>query len=310
MTPDDPDPLWPRSVTWLARGTDRWTAQIGGRPSEQPSEQPRLAVLGIPAQLTSLSASGAGATPASVRAALARFSTYQATSGLDLRQLWAVDLGDIVDPDSDAGEARTIDRVQGWRGDLLVALGGDNSITYATAVGSRADGLVTFDAHHDLRDGRSNGSPVRRLVEAGIPGERIVQIGIADFANSADYSRRAADLGITVISRGDLRSRPADEVIAEALAIAGCGPSGRVHLDIDVDVCDRAVAPACPASLPGGISAAQLLALTTATVADPRVVSVDIAEVDATADAPDQRTVRLAAMCLLSAAAALLGRAP
>jgi formiminoglutamase len=44
---------------------------------------------------------------------------------------------------------------------------------------------------------------------------------------------------------------------------------------------------------------------------DPRVAAIDITEVDAGAD-PDGRTVRLAAMCVLEAAAGLavrLGRA-
>ncbi|MET0975750.1 MAG: formimidoylglutamase, partial [Leifsonia sp.] len=36
---------------------------------------------------------------------------------------------------------------------------------------------------------------------------------------------------------------------------------------------------------------------------DERVRSIDIAEVDATADAPDGRTVRLAALCVLEAVA-------
>jgi formiminoglutamase len=79
---------------------------------------------------------------------------------------------------------------------LLIALGGDNSITYATAQGAGAAGLITLDAHFDLRDGVSNGSPVRRLVDDGLDPTRIVQIGIADFANSAAYAQRAADLGI------------------------------------------------------------------------------------------------------------------
>ena len=37
--------------------------------------------------------------------------------------------------------------------------------------------------------------------------------------------------------------------------------------------------------------------------ADPRVVSVDLTEVDATADTADGRTVRLVALCVLEAAA-------
>jgi formiminoglutamase len=40
---------------------------------------------------------------------------------------------------------------------------------------------------------------------------------------------------------------------------------------------------------------------------DPRVKTIDVTEVDATND-PDGRTVRLAALCLLEAAAGLAGR--
>src|SRR5690606_14083695 len=187
-------------------------------------------------------------------------------------------------------------------------LGGDNSLTYPVALGSAASGLITFDAHFDLRDGISNGSPVRRLVEdapaaSTVPTERIdprriVQIGIADFANSAAYAHRAADWGIRVITLDEVRRRGIDDVVAEALRIAG-GQDGRIHLDIDVDVCDRSVAPGCPASVPGGLQAWELRALTRAVASDARVVSADIAEVDATADAEDARTVRLAALCVL-----------
>jgi formiminoglutamase len=38
---------------------------------------------------------------------------------------------------------------------------------------------------------------------------------------------------------------------------------------------------------------------------DPRVRVIDVTEVDATNDAPDERTVRLAALCVLEAAAGL-----
>jgi len=43
---------------------------------------------------------------------------------------------------------------------------------------------------------------------------------------------------------------------------------------------------------------------------DPRVRVVDITEVDATKDTADGRTVRLAAMCVLEAAAGLALRSP
>ena len=230
------------------------------------------------------------------------------------------DAGDIADPDGSAGEARVIARVRELSSTtgLVIALGGDNSLTYPVALGAEATGLITFDAHFDLRDGISNGTPVRRLVEdvpdaspldtSRIDPTKIVQIGIADFANSAAYARRAAEWGIRVITLDELRRRGIDDVVAEAVDFAGSGADSRIHLDIDVDVCDRSVAPGCPASVPGGLQAWELRALSRAVATDRRVVSADLAEVDATADADDARTVRLAALCVLELLAGLAAR--
>lgn len=289
------DPLWPRAGDWPS------SDDVPGRVD--------AAILGVPAWRTSLSPTGAHATPTAVREALRRFSpTLLGASPVDLNDVLAiVDAGDVVEPDGPEGEASVRYRVGELRAraEFVTALGGDNSATYAVAQGMDAAGLITLDAHFDLRDGISNGSPVRRLVEGGLDPRRIVQVGIADFANSAAYARRAAELGITVITLDDVRRRGVAEVMAEALEVAGSGP-GAVHLDIDVDVCDRAVAPGCPASVPGGLAAWELRALVRGAASDPRVRSADIVEVDATADTPDGRTVRLAALCVLEL---LAGRA-
>jgi formiminoglutamase len=280
------DVLWPRAGAWPPIDEGEWDA----------------ALLGVPAFRTSLSPTGAHATPAAIREALRRYSpTLLGPPPVDLDdRLRIADVGDIDEPDGQAGEASVRLAVAALRerADLVIALGGDNSITYAVAQGADAAGLITVDAHFDLRDGVSNGSPVRRLVEDGLDPRHIVQLGIADFANSAAYARRAADLGITVVTMDDLRRRGTADVVAEALRVAGAG-DGPVHLDIDVDVCDRSVAPGCPASVPGGLAAWELRSLVRAIAADARVHSADIAEVDATADAPDGRTVRLAALCVL-----------
>ncbi|WP_083506551.1 arginase family protein [Leucobacter sp. G161] len=312
------DPLWPRTGGWQ----DLAAAGPGSID---------LAVIGIPTSQTSLSPTNAHVTPAAVREALRRYSSHVVAAGgpgmpgtlggrgtepelvLD-EALRIVDAGDVADPDTEAGElhAATAVRQLAERAELVVALGGDNALTVPAAVGVAGDalplaGLITLDAHHDLRDGRSNGSPVRRLVEAGLDPKRIVQIGIADFANSRAYRERAKAWGITVIHRDELFERPLREIAAEALAIAGAG-GGPIHVDLDVDVCDRSVAPGCPASIPGGIQAHELRAFARMFAADPRVRGIDIAEVDATADSPDGRTVRLAALCVLEAAAGLAQR--
>jgi formiminoglutamase len=100
-----------------------------------------------------------------------------------------------------------------------------------------------------------------------------------------------------------------DTVMARAIEIASGPDRGPVHVDLDVDVCDRSVAPACPASVPGGLSAYQLRRAARAAARAPSVIGIDLTEVDATADTPDGRTVRLVALCVLEAAAGFLARA-
>ncbi|MDP2233389.1 MAG: arginase family protein, partial [Actinomycetota bacterium] len=125
---------------------------------------------------------------------------------------------------------------------------------------------------------------------------------------SAAYAARARELGITVIGRDTITASAAGAIASTALEIAGRG-GGRVFLDVDVDVCDRSVVPACPSAAPGGISAHELRRLVFELVSDPRVAAMDVTEIDATTDAADGRTVRLAALLVLEAAAAMRSRA-
>ncbi len=306
------DPMWPRAGSWEA-------------PTSARND---LTIVGVPTSRTSLSPTNAHETPAAIREALRRYSTHIVAEGAQSARgdeieivlheaLTIADAGDVADPDDEQGEKFAAARIAelAAQADLVVALGGDNACTVPTALGVtashggiRAAGLITLDAHHDLRDGRSNGSPVRRLIEMGLDPKRVVQIGIADFANSQAYRQRAKDLGITVIHRDELHDRTLADIVAEALSIAGAGGAA-IHVDLDVDVCDRSVAPGCPASVPGGIQAHELRRITRLLATDRRVKGIDIAEVDATADTPDGRTVRLAALLVLEAAAGLALRA-
>ena len=279
----------------------------------QQSAHADFALVGVPANKTSISATNADQTPSAIREALKRYSTFSTSANVELAQGTYVDLGDVESPDGPEGISRVHSAVKSalTNHKLLVALGGDNSITYSVASGLWGDlsniGLITFDAHHDLRDGQSNGSPVWNLIQAGLPGKNIVQIGIADFANSAEYSARAKENGITVISRAELRTRSMADVVAQALDIAGA--NGReIYVDLDVDVCDRSVVPACPAAMPGGISADELRQGAFLVAADSRVRAIDITEIDSSIDTNDQRTVRLAALLVLEAAAGLATR--
>ncbi|EPR76448.1 Formiminoglutamase [Leifsonia rubra CMS 76R] len=281
------DPLWPRAGDWPSPVNDEWGD---------------VALIGMPTSRTSLSPTQAHTTPTAVREALRRYAA--------LTDLRIVDVGNVREPD--LNEQGAIDAVAGVRAELVIVLGGDNAATVPTALGRWGSnlpkaGLITLDAHHDLRDGTTNGSPVRRLLEAGLDGRRVVQIGIEPLANSRAYAQRARDAGITVITREELLTRPMADVMAQALEIAAAG-GGPIHVDLDIDVCDRAIAPGCPASVPGGISALELRTAARLAGAHPSVASIDLVEVDAAADSADERTVRLVALCVLEAISGVASR--
>ncbi len=293
------DPQWPSARSLLGA----------------PREGRRLVGLtGISTYHTSVTPRSWHATPTAVREALERYSTWSYSEQVDLRDLVAVDdRGDVFDPDAEGGTERTATLLaRGPDVACHLVLGGDNAATWhaLTALGGDdlADwGLVTLDAHLDLRDGVSNGSPVRQLLEQGLDGHHVVQVGLADFSNSPAYARRAADAGITTWSRDQVRARGAVAAIGDALAIAGA--DGRpVYVDVDLDVADRAIVPGCPAAAPGGLSADELRHVVRAVGRDPRVRAIDFTEVDVGRDSADERTVRLVALLVLEALVGVGGR--
>ena len=271
-------------------------------------KQADIALLGFPVHKSSITPNSCHLAPKAIRSALARYSTYSASNDVDLRELKITDLGDVTGADSSNGKKVIAKKVSGLldRYGLLIALGGDNSITYTVASGLFGDlskvGLITLDAHHDLRDGNTNGSPVWRLIQAGLPGKNIVQIGISDFANSKEYSKRAKEAGIFVITRAQLRNKSIADAMKQAFAHLGRNVD-HIYVDLDVDVCDRSVAPACPAATPGGISADELRQAAFLAGANYKVRAVDITEIDPKRDSKDERTVRLAALLVLEIAA-------
>jgi formiminoglutamase len=292
---------------WLARGCD-------GTPD--------ITVLGAPISKASISASQAWSTPAAFREALARFPTWHAGASADLEQLAVRDAGDVEgdqhDPDASAAHARIEDAVAAVAaaGTPVVVIGGDNSLTRPAFLGmarARPDrqwGLLTLDAHHDCRpvvDRSANGTPVRELIESGLAGERVAQVGIHPLGNTREHAEWALSQGIHAHSVAEVRARGIEAVVAAALAqLRECGADS-IYVDLDIDVVDRAFTPACPASLPGGLAPGDLLDAALLVGGEPDVAAVDLCEVDALADVAGI-TMRLMSASFTSVCAGLMVR--
>ena len=304
------DPYWPRASAWFA----------GDRLNEVEG---LLAVIGAPVRLGSITPGRSDLAPAAVREVLRRFSTYDIENDVDVRVLGISDLGDLPLANTTLEEAfeplnTTVCTILDMAADAVVILGGDNGVT-RPCVRGLADsmwvsslnevGLLTLDAHLDLRDtrnGLSNGNPVRALLEDGLPGAHIVQLGILGFANSQAYAQVARDAGINVVTMDKLRAQGIERAVNEALDYLSQRVK-TIYFDLDVDVLDRAFAPACPGARPGGLLPWEARRAAWLCGQHPKVKAMDLVEVDPTQDLANV-TVMSAAACLLSFASGLATR--
>jgi formiminoglutamase len=293
------DPRRPTAADWLAAPT--------------PAGDLDLVVLGVPRFTGSVTPSGAHATPAAVRRALAGLTTYAPARGVDVAALRAVDRGEVDEPDGVEGEwrVRMAAATAATSARLVIGLGGDASVTPPMVDGvcgaSIADtGVVLVSPQYDLRAGRTSASSTRWLLELGVPAQRIVQVGLGDWADSASYVGMARELGIRTFPAEMVAQRGMPAVMADALDLAA-GAGGLVCVSLDLAVADAAVVPGCRRALPGGLTASAVRDAAHAAGQDRRVVAATIVEVDPTLDT-DGRTVRLAAVCLLELAAGLAVR--
>ena len=262
--------------------------------------RPVLAALfGADYSARALTAQRSDHAPDVVRAALARFATWDAHHRTDLAAFCIADHGNagaVRAPTWDAAvEAIDARADEAFADDtFVIALGGDHSIAWpvvtacAEATLRRGNGehgrvgIIQLDVHHDVRSlehGPSNGTPIRGLIESGtVRGHDVVQVGIHPFGNGRATTEFCDEHGIVRHTLDDVADRGA-AAIARAALLSLDGVDA-IHLTVDIDVLDRAFAPGTAAALPGGLDPRTLMQLVEFTCADPRVVSMDIVEFD------------------------------
>lgn len=270
MTMEDSDALGWRSIADL----------IGDQPDAP------VALIGAGLNERSLTPGRCDLGPKAFRAVLPRFSTYDVETGAELSTR-IHDAGDVplkgVSPADAFEPVRNAVQAQAAR-PLTVLIGGNNAVTRpgVHALGLDRVGVLTLDAHFDLRDtdrGLTNGNPIQALLEDGLDGRRISQVGLAPFANTRRAHDKAKAAGISVRTARDCREQGLAAVVAAELQrlSALCDV---IYVDFDIDVIDRSQWPASPGARPGGVSVHDFFDATRVIGAHPKVRAVDLTEYD------------------------------
>jgi arginase len=211
------------------------------------------------------------------------------------------------------------------RDELAIYLGGDHSISIGSVAASAAAvpssgqlGLIWIDAHADFNtvdtspSGNIHGMPVavltgdghRLLVDVGYPGHKIspaniVQIGLRDL--DAQERVRLAASGMHVFTMRHIDELGMAAVAEKALNLLA--HVAGIHISLDMDSLDPAVAPGVGTPVPGGLTYREAHLLMEILGESGRIGALDIVEINPILD-NGNRTAELA----VGLAASLLGK--
>lgn len=256
-----------------------------------------VALLGAPLGLGSITPTRCDLAPEKVRAALKRMSVYDLETETDLSTLRVFDAGDVAVAKLEPADALNpiVKQLEPLVRDhfLTLLVGGNNAVTrpaiHALDPTLQRVGLLTLDAHFDLRDtdcGLTNGNPVQALLEDGMPGSHIAQIGLLPFANTKKAHQKAKDAGIYVATAAACRAQGFAAIAENALERLA-GRCDVIHVDFDIDVIERGLLPGAPGARPGGVTPQDFFDATRLICAHPQVRSVDLTEFDPALDVAD-----------------------
>ncbi len=159
-----------------------------------------IGLLGAPLASGSVTPGACDKAPELLRKTLRRIGRYDIEIGRSIFtpirdrgdiKLSGLSIEQATKPIRDAVAASLEDHV------LTLLAGGNNAVTRPAVLALDMPlaqvGLITLDAHFDMRDlegGLSNGNPVRALMEDGLPGRNIAQVGLASFCQYREDAPR------------------------------------------------------------------------------------------------------------------------
>ena len=238
---------------------------------------------------------GAALGPAAFRAAFGKLPARV----LQGRRL--LDAGDIpaaapYDAFLEGAESLVAETVRA--GALPLVIGGGHDCSYGVYRGLAATGasaVLAMDAHLDVRPehGPNSGNPFFRMIESGLAGSDLAQVGLVRFVNAAEHETWLRLKGAALHFLEPGRETEVVKAAENALAVFAA-KARRVLATLDLDALSAAHAPGVSALNPWGFDASTALALAKACGACPAVAAFDLMELAPPLDR-DGQTAKLAA---------------
>lgn len=187
-------------------------------------------------------------------------------------------------------------------GILPIIIGGGHDIAFPDYLGFAKNfekgAVLNIDTHLDVRDSRqrNSGTPFRQILECERKPDKLIEVGIQNYANSIYHFEYALKNGVKIFTLDEVKERGIDFVLSEIRSELG---DFAVHLSFDMDSVRGADAPGVSATYPDGLSAEEIIKIALYCGLNFKVKVLDIAEVNPEFDI-DGKTARLASHFILN----------
>jgi agmatinase len=249
----------------------------------KPLDKSRYVIVGVPYDHTSTYRSGSRFAPRAIRDASLNIETYSLKTGVDIEHVPIHDAGDlhIVDDAS-----VTLDRLSRVTKDILSAkkmpvfIGGEHTITQGPIRSlPKSVGVVSFDAHGDLRDeyggGKISHATVLRRITEIVGADDVLVCGVRALCEEeVEFIQNHNVQNMTPWAIRELGLAKTTERIK-----AFTQRFEHTYLTIDTDVLDPAFAPGVANPEFNGLTPDELLSLASAVADDRRMIAFDLVEV-------------------------------
>ncbi len=242
---------------------------------------PRYSVLGVPFDFTSTYRPGSRFAPGAIREASQNLEAYCLRKNFDVETVALEDLGDVEVLGSVESTMERITRTVREileSGKFPIVLGGEHTVTYGCVKAFKETGVLSFDAHMDLRDeyiGKrlSHATFVRRLCDE-LGSDHFFEVGArAICQEELDF---ATERKVRYNTSLQILKNGIDKTASEVLDWSS--RFRKIYVTIDMDVLDPAYAPGVGNPVPEGLSPTQMLELLERIVSS-RTVGLDVVEV-------------------------------